>query len=316
MAIQRRRTYLALTALAGAVLALAGCSGQASSGTAAAGTTEGAGSAAAGSPAVPGGVGSAAGSTGGGADAGAPAGAADVKALAPRVIRTAQVVVEVEGQLADAAARVRAVAGALRGAVSSETTTYADGAGQSVLVLRVPEPDLDRALALVTGEGGVGRELNRTTSAQDVTGDIADLESRVATQRASVARVRALLASAKSLSDVVLLESELSKREADLAAVEARRAALADQADLATLTVDLRTPAALPPPAAKQEPPFLRGLHSGWDAVTASTTVVVTVLGALLPVAVVAALVGGPVLWVLRRRRAGARTPAPVPDVP
>jgi hypothetical protein len=179
-----------------------------------------------------------------------------------------------------------------------------------VLVLRVPEPSLDRALDLVSGPGGVGKELNRTTSAQDVTGDLADLDSRVSTQRASVTRVRALMNSAKSLNDVVLLESEVSKRESDLEALEARRATLADQADLATLTVDLRTPAAIPvTKPAPEANPFLKGLRAGWDAVAASTTVVVTVLGAVLPVAVVAALFGVPVLWVLRRRRTARVTP-------
>ncbi len=185
-------------------------------------------------------------------------------------------------------------------------------------MLRVPEADLDRALALVTGPGGVGKELDRTTSAQDVTGDLADLASRVATQQASVARVRALLASATSLKDIVLLESEVSTRESDLEALQARRAVLADQADLATLTVDLRTPATIPPPPAEPADPnaFLQGLQSGWHAVVASTTVIVTVLGALLPLAVVAALLGVPVLWVLRRRRSAAGPQAPAPARP
>jgi hypothetical protein len=377
MAVPRRRSLLALAALAGAAVALVACTGGGvSSGSSAAG-----GGAAAGAPAAPaaadvGAAGAAAGSgqpAGGydaagvrtgaapvpGAKAAAPgtgrvAGAADPSTVRPRVIRTAQVVVQVDGQLAAAAARVRAVAESLAGSVSSETTTYADGAGttpapaatgtangdgrpapsraaapapskvragESVIVLRVPEADLDRALALVTGPGGVGKELDRTTSAQDVTGDLADLASRVATQQASVARVRALLASATSLKDIVLLESEVSTRESDLEALQARRAVLADQADLATLTVDLRTPATIPPPPAEPADPnaFLQGLQSGWHAVVASTTVIVTVLGALLPLAVVAALLGVPVLWVLRRRRsaagpqAPARAPAPAP---
>jgi hypothetical protein len=184
-----------------------------------------------------------------------------------------------------------------------------------VLVLRVPTDALDRALSLITGSGGVGRELSRSATSEDVTGDLADLQSRVATQRASVTRVRALLAQATSLQQVVTIESEVTKREAELEAAEARQAALSYRADFATLTVDLRTPAVVPPPPPGQPNAFLDGLSSGWHAVTASTAVVLTVLGALLPVAVVLAILGGPVLWWLRRRRTAAPV-VPPPTAP
>src|SRR3954468_14238052 len=232
MAVQRRRSLLALAALAGAALALVACTGSGGSAgsSAAGGSAAGAYDAAGVQGAAPGAPPPAAPAAKGAAPGtGRVAGAADPTSVRPRVIRTAQVVVQVDGQLAASAARVRAVAQSLAGSVSSETTTYADGvgttptpavtgdassgsgpapsgaatpapskvrAGESVIVLRVPEADLDRALALVTGPGGVGKELDRTTSAQDVTGDLADLASRVSTQQASVARVRALLASA------------------------------------------------------------------------------------------------------------------------
>jgi hypothetical protein len=334
------RTPLPLALAAAAALALAGCTSS--------------GDTSASAPAAAGGGGADAGQTAGGAAGPAPAaparpasGAAPAAAVKQRLIRTAQLVVQVDGELAPAAAKVRAVAEGLGGTVSSETTTFADAGepgttttdpsgdssgggtggdgtppasgaparvarpGQSLLVLRVPEPSLDRALALITGQGGVGKELSRSGTAQDVTADIADLQSRVATQRASVERVRALLGKAGSLRDVVMLEAEVSKREADLEALEARRAALADRADLATLTVDLRTAAARVAVAQEEdENAFLEGLGSGWKALTSSLTVILTILGALLPLAILAAIVGAPLLWALRRRRRGAR-PAP-----
>ena len=248
---------------------------------------------------------------------------------------------QVDGELATAAAKVRAVATTLGGTVSDETTTYADTGeasiapatpattgtvsgkgtaatrqarpGESLIVLRVPSADLDRALALLTGPAGVGKELSRAATAQDVTGDLADLQSRVATQRASVARVRTLLARATSLQQIVTIESEETKRESDLEAAEARLAALADRADFATLTVDLRTPAVVPPPPAAEPNAFVQGLAGGWHAVTASTAVVLTVLGAMLPVAVLLGLFAAPVLWWLGRRRRVAVPVAPAP---
>jgi PIN domain nuclease of toxin-antitoxin system len=260
-----------------------------------------------------------------GAGGAAKTGTLDPAAVKPRVVRTAQIVVQVDGELSAAAARVRAVAQAVGGSVGNETTTYADTGdttgktgrpGESVLVLRVPTDALDRALSLITGSGGVGKELSRSATAEDVTADLADVQSRVTTQRASVGRVRALLGQATSLQQIVSIESEVTKREADLEAAEARQAALSDRADFATLTVDLRTPAVVPPPPPGKPNPFLDGLASGWRAVTASTAVVLTVLGALLPVAVVLGLLGAPVLWWLRRRRPVGGRPVPPPPAP
>lgn len=246
---------------------------------------------------------------------------APASGIQQRVVRTAEVVIEVT-DLARSAARVRTLAEGLGGVVASESTTFTGAGapledtkpgekaavkrvaqpGQSVLLIRVPEPSMERALGQLSGPGGVGKELRRSSSAQDVTADLADLESRVANQRASVARVRALLDRATSLSDIVKLEGELSRREAELEAAQARRAALAGRAELATVTVDLRTAEVeVAEPAEEDRSSFLTGLRSGWRAVVESTNVVLTVLGALLPVAVVGALIGLP-LWSLSRR--------------
>lgn len=243
--------------------------------------------------------------------------------ITTQVVRTAEIGVQVE-DLAGAAARVRRVAEALGGQVAAETTGYAARAsrtsdapedtgtagttvavpGESVLVLRIPEPRLDEALTRVAGLPG-GKTLTRTSSTRDVTGDIADLDSRVATQRASLARVRALMDRATSLQDVVTLEAELSRRQADLEALEARLAALRDQAEFATLSVELRTPSAAPAEAPR-DTGFLAGLRIGWHALERSTVAVLTVLGALLPGAVVLGVVAGPG-WILLRRRAARR---------
>ncbi len=262
----------------------------------------------------------------GSAGAAASGGLADAAATADRrIARTAQLVVEVK-QLEPAAARIRQLATDLGGFVATETTGYSAAvgttdadvltgeqrrqealAGQSVLVLRIPESSLDQAL---TRSAGVGTEVGRTSSAQDVTGDLADLTSRTATARASVARVRELLAQAKNLNEIVLLESELTRRESDLEALQARLAALSDRADLATLTVTLQTPEASPP----SENGFLRGLRRGLDALQASTEALVVLVGGLLPFALVLAVIGLPLWRLLRHRR--SRPAAPTAQAP
>jgi len=271
----------------------------------------------------------------GGGKAVAPAAGAGLPAPALKLVKTADLVVEVP-VLRTAAAQVRSMAEGVGGAVASETTSYSspvpaavgagtatpDGAtpapvrapvqpGESVLVLRVPVAAMEQTVDRVAS---VGKELSRTSSSLDVTADLADLGSRVKTQTSSVTRVRELLAKASSLQDVVLLESELSRREAVREALQARQAALAGRADLSTLTVTLRTPDAAPPATTPrtEDNSFVGGLKKGWHAVIVSTGVVLTVLGALLPLLVILALVGLPVWWFWRRRTAGRRAPAGV----
>ncbi|WP_461022156.1 DUF4349 domain-containing protein [Thalassiella azotivora] len=174
------------------------------------------------------------------------------------------------------------------------------GPGEAVLVVRVPS---DRFRTAADDVAALGTEVGRWSTETLVEDALVDLESRMATQRASVERVRALMAEATSLADVVALESELATREADLESLRARHAALAGQADLATLTVHLRTPGVAA--ATDDATGFLPGLRAGRDALVTSTQVLLTAVGALLPFAAVAAVVVVPVLAVRRRRRSG-----------
>jgi hypothetical protein len=352
----RTRTRLlrpAAVALAAGLL-LAGCGGSEDSGGASAPAAasqpqgNGAGDVGGGGSGGDGGVQASPGGGGSGGDRSASSPqqrevVAGVAQAAAKRVRTAQVTVEVTS-LETSAAVVRQIATDLGGIVGSETTGFGAAAsqpavpgstpgpnipssavaGEAVIVLRVPEPKLDEALLRVSK---VGEELTRTSSSDDVTARLADLESRVATQRKSLERVRALLGQATSLQEIVTIEAELSRREADLESLQAQQRALGDQAALATLTAILRLPDAKPstsmPQDEEDDTGFLAGLRGGWEALSVSTTVVLTILGALLPPALVFAVIGVP-LWLLWRRfrpeprpKPGrSRSPGPRPPLP
>lgn len=235
----------------------------------------------------------------------------------PRRIRRGSVTVEVD-DLTKAAGQVRDVTDALQGYVSDESiglsspsATYSDGfgddfvappvlsgPGEARIVVRVPQASM---LEVMDAFAQLGVELGRWSTETEVETALVDLESRIATQSASVDRVRALLGEATSLSDVVQLESELSEREADLESVTAQQQALTGRAAMATVTAVLRTAEVTDTADGNG---FLAGLASGWDALTASTVVLLTVLGALFPFVVVAATVAVPlVVWRRRVRR-------------
>jgi len=144
-----------------------------------------------------------------------------------------------------------------------------------------------------------------------VTDQVVDLDARLATQRASVARMRELLAKAGSVSEVSQVESELTRREADLESMESRRAALGGQVALSTVVVQATkevAPAAKPVVADKAD--FLSGLTGGWGAFGDVVNGLATAFGAALPFLVTLGVAGWIYLYIRRKRRKPAPRPA------
>ncbi|WP_328764106.1 MULTISPECIES: DUF4349 domain-containing protein [unclassified Streptomyces] len=280
----RGAAAVAALSLAGA-LALTGCgaggvsAGSSSADKAAAGAPEGAargkpGAAAAAPPAAPG--------TDAAKNGQQPA------AVRPHVIRTATLALETtDAQKALAAARTAAEGAG--GYVGNESTRRGeDGRMTSTLTLRVPGDRFDAVLGAMEGSGKL---LNRKVEAQDVTEKVADVDSRVKSQQASVARVRDMMDRATALSDVVMLESELSKRQSDLESLLAQQTALKDQTSMGTITMEVSEPAAKPAAQKKDgEPSFTGALSGGWDAFTTIVRYLALVIAVVLPFAVTAAL--------------------------
>lgn len=281
-----------VAALATGVLALSACSGGASSSDGSSGVT------------APASQDSASEDSAGsdGDEAGpAPATSGEVTGVAlvqaapgASLIRTGEleVVVDDVRAAADDAARVVAAAGGLLEAEErSDDGSYA----VATLRLRVPPAAFDTTVGRLAD---LGEERSRRLGSEDVTEQVVDLESRLATQRASVARVRALLSEADDLGEVVLVEAELTKRTADLEALEARLASLTARVDLSTIT--LRLAAEDAPPATAGSPGFRDGLRGGWEALLAMVRVVGATAGALLPFSPL--LLGlGYLVWRARR---------------
>jgi len=216
----------------------------------------------------------------------------------------------VADDVAEARREVQRVVDAARGQVSEENTE-SDDDGDAVyarLVLRVPSGDFDEAMTALESVATL-RSSQRTE--EDVTTEVIDTDARLRAQKASLARVETLFARADRLQEIVWIEAQLTERQADLDSLRQRQTWLADQTSLSTITVDIeRTPEAATKEE-KEEAGFLAGLTGGLSALGATVTALATVLGALLPFAVVLAVLGLP-LWVVvrrgaRRRRAAAQ---------
>ena len=218
------------------------------------------------------------------------------------LIRTADLSVRVDDVRA-AADRALDIAVTAGGTVSSERSDGGSGGGSATLALRVPP---DRFDATVSALAALGQEQSRSLGTEDVTDQVVDLESRLATQRASVERVRALLQQAQNLGEVVQIEGELTRRTADLESLQARLAALTERVELSTITVTLYGGEA-PAPVDDEAVGFADGLRGGWSAFLGTARVLAATVGALLPFLPLVAL--GWLAWRLRARRAAVPAP-------
>ncbi|WP_328409740.1 DUF4349 domain-containing protein [Streptomyces violaceus] len=289
--------------LLAAALALTGCSG---AGEDSAGSTADRGVAApqadgkgAANEAAPGGAGS-------GARATAPP-----KLTASHIIRTASLTVRVK-DVPKALEKARTGTENAGGYVGNETTTTRDEEGheRTRVVLRVPVEKYDEVLAELEG---AGKLLDRSAKAEDVTDQVVDVESRIKSQRASVARIRELMDQATKLSDVVTLEGELSTRQADLEALLARQTSLKDRTSLATITLSLSETPVKKKEAKDDDPGFVDALAGGWNAFVTMLRWLAVALGAVLPFAAVAALIALVWLRVVRPRLPRRPRPEPAP---
>ncbi|MFC9125866.1 DUF4349 domain-containing protein [Streptomyces sp. NPDC057099] len=248
-----------------------------------------------------------------GAQEAAPGGAGNgARATAPpkltenHIIRTASLTVRVK-DVPKALDEARTDAENAGGYVGNETTTR-DGEGheRTRVVLRVPVEKYDEVLAELEG---AGKLLERSAKAEDVTDQVVDVESRIKSQRASVARIRELMDQATKLSDVVTLEGELSTRQADLEALLARQTSLKDRTSLATITLSLSETLVKKKEAKDDDPGFVDALAGGWNAFVTMLRWLAVALGAILPFAAVAALIT--LLWVRVVRPRLPRRPRP-----
>lgn len=190
------------------------------------------------------------------------------------------------------------------GFIASEQSTT----GDATVTLKVPTT---AQTEVVNKLEGLGKVTERSRSTQDVTQEVVDTESRIKSQQASIARIRQLLENATDLKQVIDIEGELADREADLDSLLSRQKELSALTSMATITATFYE-RENEPKVEEAETGFLAGLGNGWDAFVTSGGVFLTLIGALLPFALLAALIAIPTVKIVRQRR-GDNPPVPEP---
>lgn len=227
-----------------------------------------------------------------------PAAVQPVQQQERQLVRTATVDL-VSDNVLNAIGEVKNRAQGVGGFAGQENSTEQRGS----VTVRVPSAELDRVVGDLKSVGKVTRSEVRS---EDVTDQLVDTEARIATQKASVERLRVLFERAGTTSEIAQIEGELTKRQSELESMQRRAESLKGKVALATLTVQVSTTPIAPPEPEKAG--FVGAFLGGWDAVVEFLRWITVAVGALLPFVLVLAVPAAVVIYVLRRRKRVTRT--------
>ncbi len=288
-----RAAAVTLTAvLCGGSLLLAGCS----AGTSASGTSSSSrGAATLNGTAGSSGEGSVPAARAGALQPGRAASAHTARLLAPgqSIIYTAGLIVRARDVSAAASLATSIVTGA-GGYVSSERSSIKPAdRGPSAVSLQVKIPVAAYQATLRQLSSRLGRQISLSQQARDVTGQVADVTSRVTSARTAIAQLRALLRRAGSINSLLNVQEQINAEESTLEALQAQQRALSHETTYATVSLRLlssRRPSVI---HKRHSRGFVAGLSAGWRDLRRLTTWLLTGAGTLLPFAVLAALAVG-----------------------
>ncbi|WP_157246021.1 DUF4349 domain-containing protein [Nonomuraea typhae] len=188
------------------------------------------------------------------------------------------------------------------GHVSKEDSSSADQQeARATLEFKIPPARYQEVLTALGRD--LGRRLSMSQGTQDVTVEVADVNSRLKSAEGALASLRTLLGKATKIGEVLQVEREIQNREAELESLQARQKELSSQVSMATLTLQLVGPVATVLPPDDEPPGFLGGLAAGWRALLDFLKLTVTVIGAVLPWMIIVLPVVALLIWLVRRGR-------------
>lgn len=203
------------------------------------------------------------------------------------------------------AARLRDEVERAGGFVADASSSGSGDSRTARLVLRVPG---ERTKSLRAAMADLGHIVSDSEKTEDVTEARADLEARLTNARAQEKRLLEIMSHRTGgVSEVLEVERELARVRETIERFDAQKRALDGKIDLATVTVTINTPTAVPAPAVEETAPqkiagaFKEGVHATgvlllWGAMAFAATSPV-----LVPLAGLVTLV---VFLARRRRRA------------
>ena len=120
---------------------------------------------------------------------------------------------------------------------STERGSGAEGSPYINLQIRIPAARFDEAMDRLAALAIDVRDRNET--AQDVTEEYVDVQSRLEALQAARERLQEIMGNAGTTEELLLAEQQLTQREAELEALQGRLNYLSESARLSSITIDL-----------------------------------------------------------------------------
>jgi uncharacterized protein DUF4349 len=205
-----------------------------------------------------GGSGSSTGGTSGSEPKATPAPNANL-AVAPApgllIVRTGTLRLQT-GAIATTVQRVTDLVAAAGGYIEGSKESGSGSDGAATIDVRIPSPAWDRTLGALRDLGTV---LGQEIGAEEVTGQVVDLDARIANLRTTEAALQAIMAKATRIADVLDVQHELTDTRGQIEELTGQVQTLRDRASFGSLSIVLSLPAAPATPAPSASPP------PGWD---------------------------------------------------
>lgn len=170
----------------------------------------------------------------------------------------------------------------------------------SYLTVRVPAESID---VVLTALGTLGTVDSLSRSQSDVTLQVTDLNTRIASLQSSLDDLRALQSQATNVSDLITVEAAIAQRQAELDSLVAQQTYLNDQVGLSTISVTISGAVGSTP----TNQSFWDGLVAGLNSIAVAGAALIVGLGFAVPwillLAVIGAVVFAIVVTLVRRAR-------------
>lgn len=171
------------------------------------------------------------------------------------------------------------------------------------LTVRVPADSID---VVLTALGTLGTVDSLSRSQSDVTLQVTDLNTRIASLQSSLDDLLALQSQATNVSDLITVEAAIAQRQAELDSLVAQQTYLNDQVGMSTIGVTISGAVGSTP----TNQSFWDGLVAGWNSLAVAGAALIVGLGFALPwillLAVIGAVVFAIVVALVRRSRGTA----------
>lgn len=170
--------------------------------------------------------------------------------------------------------------------------------------IRVPAEKFAEALDEI--RKSAGRVVVETVKGQDVTEEFIDIEARLRAHLALEAQFTEIMKRANSVDEALNVQRQLAQVRAEIEKIEGRKRFLENQASLSTIKVRIFTPAVISAGGAGFFSKLTDSINTGLDAALGFVLGLITLVIAVLPLAVFIGLPGyliGRYLWKKAKRR-------------